>query len=137
MKIDIKTNSISVQSNLRGATHGNLGLFMTDVKYATLSNVLYVRTMSPGILIMPNNYTQFASYKLKQVYDENLQEFHEVRRFEQALLQHIITTVGEHYITSMKNRATAQFTVIIPQIFSYLLTTYGNFSPIQLNNFKN
>ena len=56
MQLELKTNAVSVHSNLRGATHRNIGLFMIDTKYAILSNLPYVRPLHPGILqyqIMP------------------------------------------------------------------------------------
>ena len=43
MHLELKSNPISVHSNLGGATHGHLGIFVTNMKYATLSPVPYIR----------------------------------------------------------------------------------------------
>ena len=67
IQLEIKTNAVSVHSNFVGGTHGHFRLFMTNTKYATLSNVTYIRPVHPGILLIPNNATRIASYKLKRV----------------------------------------------------------------------
>ena len=78
MQLELNSNTISFHSNLGRGTHGNLGLLMTNMKYAKLSLVAYVCTVHPVILQIPRNATRVASYELKRVYDENLQVFHEV-----------------------------------------------------------
>ena len=75
IQLEIKTNALYVHSNLGGATHGHLGLLITNTKYATLSKIPYVRTVHPGILKIPNNDTSSESYELKRVYDRNLLVF--------------------------------------------------------------
>ena len=60
MQLELKTNALYVHSNLGGATHGHLGIFMMDIKYATLSKVLYICTIHPNILLIPNNDTRVA-----------------------------------------------------------------------------
>ena len=110
MKLDLKNNALSIQSNIGGANHGHLGLLMTDAKYNVLSNEQYVCTTHPGILLKLNNGTRVASYKLKHIYNENLQVFHKARGFKHALTKKIITVVDEKYIIATKNQATGQFT---------------------------
>ena len=110
INLELKNSALSVKSNLGGATHGNLVIFMINVKYETLSPVLYVRPLHPGIILIPNYATRFASYKLKRVYDKNLQIFHEVHGFEQALIQQVVTPGNEQDIVATKNRTTGQFT---------------------------
>ena len=76
IQLDLKTKALFVHYNLGGATYGNLGLLMTDTKYSTMSNFLYVRPVHPVIILIPNNATRVASYELKRVYDKNLRVFH-------------------------------------------------------------
>ena len=66
MQLDKKQRSF-FHSNLEGATHGHLEILMTSTKYATLTNVPYVRLVHPGILIILNNATRVSLYKLKWV----------------------------------------------------------------------
>ena len=70
--LELKINAIYVHYNLGGSSHGHLGLLMTNTEYAKLLPVLYLRSVHPGILLMPNNAILVASYELKQVYDGNL-----------------------------------------------------------------
>jgi uncharacterized phage-associated protein len=136
MQIELKTNALSVHSNLGGANHGHLGLLMTDEQYALVSDTPYERPEHPGVLHIPNNATRVAADALKRAYDENLRVFHEVRGVEQALIQQIVTAVDEQYINAMKNRETGQFTGNVRQIFTYLQNTYGKISPSQLSQFE-
>jgi hypothetical protein len=136
MQLELKTNALSVHSNLGGAQHGHLGLLMTNAQYALVSDTPYERPEHPGVLHIPHNATRVASDALKRTYDENLRVFHEVRGVEQALIQQIVTAVEEQYIIAMKNRDTGQFTGDIRQIFTYLQNTYGKISPSQLSQFE-
>ena len=88
------------------------------------------------IILIPNNATPVAEYKLKGVYDNNLRAFHKVCRVEQSLIQQVVKVFNEQYIIYIKNRTTVQFTGNIRQIFAYLLTTYGKISQIHLNYFE-
>ena len=65
IQLELKSNTLSVQSNIGGVTYGHLGLLMTNKKYAILLPVVYVRPVYPGILKVPRNTTRVTSYKLK------------------------------------------------------------------------
>ena len=67
MKLELKSNALSIHSNLGGGTQGNLGLLMTNTKYATRSPVPYGHPVHPGIVQIPNNATRVAPYVLKRV----------------------------------------------------------------------
>ena len=84
IQLELKTNALSVHSNLGGATHRHLVLLMTNTKYDTMSNVPYVRTVHPSILIIPNNATHISSNKLKRVYNKNIRIFNGLSGVEQA-----------------------------------------------------
>ena len=116
INLELKNSALSIKSNLEGATHGNLGILMINVKYDTLSPVPYVRPLHPVIILISNNAARVASYKLKRVYDKNLQVFHEVHGFEQALIQQVVTPGNEQDIVATKNRTTGQFIGNIYQI---------------------
>ena len=93
IQLELKSNTIFVHSNLVGSTHKHLGIFITNTKYATLSDVAYVCPVHPGILQIPSNASRAASYELKIMYDDNLRVFHKVRVVEQALIQQVFTAV--------------------------------------------
>jgi len=48
---ELKANYQTVPSNV-GAGNGHLGLVLSPVKYALLSNVPYIRSLHPGILVL-------------------------------------------------------------------------------------
>ena len=99
MQLELKSNALYVHSNLGGGTHGHLGLLMNYTRYATLSSVVYVCPVHPGILQTFSNAIIFSSYKLKRVYDKNLGVLYEVRGVEQALIQQIVTAVNENILS--------------------------------------
>ena len=50
VQLKLESNYLSVQSNLGGGTHRNIGFLMNNLNYSTLSPVAYVRPVHPGIL---------------------------------------------------------------------------------------
>lgn len=136
MKLELKTNALSVQSNLGSATHGDLRLLMMNTKQATLSKVSYVHPMHPVIIITPNNAKRVASYELERVYNDNIQIFRKVRGVEQAFIQQVITSVDTQYTIAMKYLTTGQFIEKIRRIYAYILTTYGFIFTESSENFE-
>ena len=98
MQLELKINSLSIQSILGGATHGHFGLLMMDANYATLSNEPHVRPVHPGLLLILKKSTRVTPCELKRIYNKNPRVFHELHRFKQALIQQIVTAVNENYI---------------------------------------
>ena len=64
IQIELKNNALSLHYNLGGATCGHPRQLMMNTKYATLSNVMYVRPVQPVILLISNNTTRIELYKL-------------------------------------------------------------------------
>jgi hypothetical protein len=52
---ELKSNAISVHSNLGGGQHGHLGLVISPNAYALLSNMPYARPGYPAPLAIPQN----------------------------------------------------------------------------------
>ena len=61
MQLELNSNALTVHSNLVGGTHGHLGILIANTKYATLSPVVYVPPVHPGILQITRNTTRVAS----------------------------------------------------------------------------
>ena len=51
------------------------------------------------------------------MYNKNIKFYHEVRGFEQALIQQVVTAADKQYIISMKNLTIRNFTGDILEIF--------------------
>ena len=136
IQIELKINGLSVYSKLGWGTPGHLVILMINTKYATLSPVLYVGPVHPGILKIPNNSARVDPWELKIVYKENLRGFHELRGVEHALIQQVVTAVDKQYIISIKNCSTSNITGNIRQIVAYLLSAYTKISSSHLNDFE-
>jgi hypothetical protein len=129
---EIKSNAISVHSNLGGGQHGHLGLVVSPTAYAILSNMAYERPTLPATLDVPATASKHSQDLLERTHTESLRLFHEVRGVERALTQQIVSAVNPQYIAAMRNRSTGQFTGTIYQLLQYLLTVYGKITPSQL-----
>jgi hypothetical protein len=129
---EIKSNAISVHSNLGGGQHGHLGLVISPNAYAFLADIPYVRPGHPAPLDVPVAATRHQQDLLERTYKEALRLFHEVRGVERALMQQIVSAVEPQYLTAMRNRTTGQFNVTIFQLLHNLLTVYGKITPSQL-----
>jgi hypothetical protein len=129
---ELKSNAISVHSNLGGGQHGHLGLVVSPNAYALLSNIPYDRPGHPAPLDIPQNATHHLQKLLERTHQDELRLFHEVRGVERALMQQIVSAVEPSYLAAMRNRTTGQFTGTVYQLLQYLLTVYGKISPSQL-----
>jgi hypothetical protein len=103
---EIKSNAISVHSNLGGGQHGHLGLVVSPTAYVILSNTPYHCPDLPEELEIPAGGTRHAQDLLERTHKEGLRLFHEVRGIERALTQQIVTAVNPQYIAAMRNRST-------------------------------
>ena len=134
--VDLRTNAISVHSNLGGGNHGHLGLLMSPAQYAVESQVPFIRPTHPGALNIPVATARHLADQMEREYKENLRVFHEVRGVEKALTQQVVSALESKYLLSFKNRQTGQFNGNLLQILQHLQTTYGQISPAQLSAFE-
>jgi hypothetical protein len=107
--VDLRTNAISVHSNLGRGNHGHLGLLMSPAQYAVESQVPFIRPTHPGVLNIPVATARHLADQMEREYKELL---------------------------SFKNRQTGQFNGNLLQILQHLQTTYGQISPAQLSAFE-
>ena len=84
---EIKSNAISVHSNIGGVQHGYLGLVVSPTACKLLSNSPFVTPIHPGILAIPIVVTCNAQDELKRQYEKNLRIFHKTRGVEHGLVQ--------------------------------------------------
>ena len=69
---EIKSNAMTVHSNIGGRQHGYFSLVVRPTAYALLTNTPFVCQDYPGNLIVPIAATLHAQEELKRQYDENL-----------------------------------------------------------------
>ena len=125
----IKSNAMSVLSNLGGWQHGYLRLVASPTNYYLLTNTPFVLQDHLLNLRIPIPATLHAKEEMKRQYDEILRVFHKTRGVERALIQKIVLAVEAKYITAMRNRTTGQLTGTLFMLIYYLIVTYGKISP--------
>ena len=97
---ELKSNALSVYSNLGGARHGHLFLVMTPAQFALISPTAFVRPNHPGVLItIPPGTTQQMTTTLREQHKEDIRLFKEVEGVEKALIQQIkCPSQSQYYI---------------------------------------
>ena len=130
--LDLRANAQSVPTNLGGGSHGHLGLLMTPEQYAQESDIPYIRPAFPAPLVIAQNMTRIQENNAVREHKEELRLFHEANSVEKALIQQLVTAIGNAYLLPFKNRATGQFNGNLTDILQYLFTTHGKVSPAKL-----
>jgi hypothetical protein len=69
---ELKSNAISVHSNLGGGQHGHLGLVVSPNAYALLSNMPYARPGHPAPLAIPQNASHHLQNLLERTHQDEL-----------------------------------------------------------------
>jgi hypothetical protein len=122
---ELKSNAISVYSNLGGAQHGHLFLVMTPAQFSMISATPFERPPHPGPLRIEVGTTQHMAATLKEEHKEKLRLFREVEGVEKALIQQIVKAVRPEYLNALRNRSTNSINGPVYNIIDHLSTTYG------------
>ena len=72
LKNELKSNAISVTSDLGGGAHGQLGLVLIPAEYAAISPVPYVCPVHPGPLVVPAGTAQHEARRLQDDHKETI-----------------------------------------------------------------
>ena len=125
---ELKSNALSVYSNLGGAQHGHLFLVMTPAQFELISVTPFVRPAHPGVLVIPPSTTQHMATTLRGQwrYKESIRLFKEVKGVKKALIQQIVQAVCPDYLNALPNRTTTAITGPVYNIINHLSTTYGH-----------
>ena len=124
---ELKSNALSVYSNLGGARHGHLFLVMTPAQFALISPTTFVCPNHPGVLIIPPGTTQHMTPTLREQQKEDIRLFKEVEGIEKAFIQQIVKAVRPGYLNALRNCNTASITGPVYNItIDHLSTTYGH-----------
>ena len=129
MKNQIKANVQSVPCTLGGGQHGHLGLIMTPLEYAMVSNTPFITEPYPGALTFPAGTTALQSKVLQDAYEKRLALYNACVGVEKALLQQIIQAVEADWLAPLRNNNTNAIDANIPDILTYLFNTHGDVSP--------
>jgi hypothetical protein len=132
LKKQLKANSQSVTSDLGGGQFGHLGLVLTDVEYAFISNVPYIRPAHPGTLAIPANTAQHEAIRLAAEHKEAIRLFRETIDLEKVLKKQIVAAVNKDFLDELRNNATDNITQTVSEVLTHLFATYGQVDPDKL-----
>ena len=85
LKDKLKANATKIPSELGGGAHGHLGLVLSATEYINISAVSYVRSLHPGVLIIPPNATERTEKRRRDEHRRLMALFHETVNLENAL----------------------------------------------------
>ena len=77
MKKQLKANALSVPSTLGGGNHGLLGLVLTQVEYARVSNDAFTIPNQPGPLILPPFTAKHDVHRLQGEHEQEVDTYKE------------------------------------------------------------
>ena len=121
---EIKGNTKSVYSNIRGGYHGHLGLVLTYLQYSLISNRPFVYSTCPGTLIITVGTTSHMKSNMCITHTKEVRLFCEVTRFEQALVQHIVSTNEEDYLAYIYNQTTNLINNTVSDVLTHMKDNY-------------
>ena len=131
IKNELKANAGKVQCELGGGNNGHLGLVLTDIEYALVSPIPYLRPTHPGA-VCPVGTTQIQNTNLRAQYNEELRLFREANAVESALLQQLTDALPPHYLKQYRNVHSNKITTPLRTILEELFQAYGSITEEQL-----
>ena len=125
LKQELRANAASVESDLGGGDHGYLGLILTDVEYAFVSNDAFVAPNYPDPLTIPAGTNPVAALTIRERYKEDKKAYYECKNVEKALQRHVQDAVEDKYLDMLINEDTQLINEDIPTVLTYLFDLYG------------
>ena len=129
---EIKTNSKSVYSNLRGRSHGHLRLLLPDAKYTLILSTSFIWPTHAGPLIIPDGTTDHTNSNMRITHTKELHLFQEVTGVEQALVQKIVDMVEESYVAYIHNGTMNSINDTVANVLTHLQDSYIQLMPHEL-----
>jgi hypothetical protein len=116
---EIKANGQAVPSTLGGGNQGHLGLVCNAIAYERSSpGVPFDR---PGLPEPPENPTAANRF----AYGVQMKNYNACTIIEKTIIQQIIDTVEEEYLSDVINAETGAITSTVPEILQNLFENYG------------
>ena len=135
-----KRNAQRVYTTLGGGQLGYLALCIEAAYYNVIPGATpFIRPVDPGtfnpvvplgVRAVPLTPADIATQKI--AFDEEKRKFNECQAVETALRNQIVEAIDPEYLQPLRNATTDMLNDPIPDIFSFLSTTYGELSPSEL-----
>jgi hypothetical protein len=129
----LNASAISITSMAGGGVHGNLGIIMTQVEYATISTSPWVEPYNPSAVpIIPPGTTAVDAAQIAQMYAECLRIYTNRINVDQAIKKKILEAYDNMYTSQLKDYLLQYANRSALEILMHLKQTYGFIYPKQL-----
>jgi len=130
-------NAASLPTTLGGGQHGHVGLIMTPILYATLSQVPYTNPADPGTTPNhPNNPTSALRETQRLHHQEERRIYENHQNMDDALKAQVIDTINDTYLCELRNKYTGYLGISTRDLFDHLLDRYGKITPADIEDCK-
>jgi len=117
--------------------HGYLGIAISDAEYSSKFGTAFTPYIYPGPLPeYPQNATQHQIAAIKDLHNWETKLFNKQRGVVQALRNLTIQAIEEPFIKPMREEFVGYNNRSIPEIFTYLFSTFGTITYQDLNKNK-
>ena len=131
----LKTNAASVPSQLGGGQHGLLGLVLNNDIFQKLTGTDFIKPSNPGtVATIPTGSTGPQIDNLVRNHKEQLREWQETTRTDQALQQQLIAVFDEEYLRGLRNMHTGYVGVTTQQMLDHLYDNYGIITAVDIED---
>ena len=131
VKMELRANASSIDSELGGGDHGYLGLVLTDPEYLAVPGVSghnFIPPPYPGPLIIDPAASDVQAIQARDLHLDNKRNYRECTHIEKALLKHLQGSFQPHFFEMFVDDDTALLTSDIPTILTHLFSRYGQVS---------
>ena len=118
-----------------GGQHGLLGLVLNDTLYLTLTSTDFIKPANPGIVAtIPTGSTGPQIDIVVRNHKEQLREWQETTRIDQALQQQLIVVFDEEYLRGLRNMHTCYVGVTTQKMLTHLYDNYGVITTVDIED---
>jgi hypothetical protein len=129
----LKANAATVASHRGGGSNGYLGLVVSAAVYATIDPTAFTLPDNPGPQpVIPPGTTAAQVGALVRTHTAHLREWREYMNIHQALKTLLINAIDPIYLRARRHRHVGFNNITLPEILSFLFTSYGRLTPQDL-----
>ena len=127
LRAQLKTNAASIQSNLGGGHHSDLGLILSNTAYALAApGHPYTRPSNPGQLPQfPGTPTGPQIAAIERLHRVELYEFNRYKNVESALKRFLIHSVDDIFIHALHQQHIGYANRTTRELLEHMFKSYG------------
>ena len=105
---------------------------LTDAHYVLIYTTPFVYVTHPGPLIIPDGTTAHTNSNMRITHNEEMRLLREVKGAERALVEQIVGTAEEAYISDIRNKTTYSVNNTVAGVLTHLQANYGQLMPHEI-----